>query len=95
MAKIVTDPDNLPINIFQINISRVPLLTTEFLDEVTKKVSEKCGIKRNNYYLLPTENYVSWLQPTEQLKRYNFLLRTLRVKKGYKYLMVINDTNNV
>lgn len=95
MAIIVNDPNKLPITILQVDMSKVPLFTKDFLDELTKRKDGKGGIKRDNYYLLSTESNISWLQPTKQLGQYHLLLRLLRIKKGFHYLMVINDKQDV
>jgi hypothetical protein len=95
MAKVVNDPQELPVNIIQLKLSRVPFLSKEFLDSVIKKTQPKSGIKKNNYYLVPTDAQISWLQPTKQLQQYHYILKMLRIKKGYTYLMIINDKDNV
>jgi hypothetical protein len=95
MAKVVNDPKELPVSIFQVELSRVPFLTIELLDKITKKIQAKGGIKKNNYYLLPTEGNISWLQPTPELGKYHRFLRLLKTKKGFHYLMIINDKQDV
>lgn len=92
MAINVTDADNLPTTIFQIPLSKVSTFITEdFLNSIIKKI----GVTRNNYYLLPTDGNISWLQPTRELTGYHMFLRILRVKKGFDYLMIINDKADV
>lgn len=95
MVIIVNDPENLPISIFQIKLSRIPFLKEEFLDSITKKIQATIGIKKNNYYLLNTEGNISWLQPTPELSHFHTLLRLLKRKKGYDFLMIINDNEKV
>lgn len=92
MAINVTDIESLPTTIFVVNLSKISTFATEeFLDSIIKKV----GVTRNDYYLLPTDGNISWLQPTKELTGYHMFLRILRVKKGFNYLMIIKDKTNV
>lgn len=92
MAIIVNNPENLPVKIFTIYLSEVSHFISEsFLESITKSIQAKFGIKRNNYYLLPTEGNITWLQPTRELVKFHFFLRLLKVRKGYTYIMIVND----
>jgi hypothetical protein len=86
MAIIVNDPENLPIRIFQIEMSKVSsFINKEFLDSITER--KEIGIKRNNYYFIATNSSIGWLQPTEALKTYHYFLGLCR-KIGYDFLMI-------
>jgi hypothetical protein len=95
MSIVVNDPKELPISIFQVPLSKVPFVSIEFLDSITKQTQKKEGIKNNNYYLLPTQSKVSWLQPSKELANYHMLLKLVRTKRHCAYLMIINDKTNV
>ena len=92
MAIIVNNPENLPTTIFVVNLSKISTFANEeFLNSITKKH----GVARNDYYLVPTDGNITWLQPTKELTGYHTFLRILRVKKGFKYLMIIKDKIDV
>lgn len=93
MPIIVNNIDELPINIFQIELSRLKLLDAQFLNNVVAKYSTMVKIVvRNNYWMIDTEARSNTLATDKKTFFFHQLLRFLRAKKGYTHLMIVNNT---
>jgi len=79
------------IKILQLNLSKFKFLPPETFAEIIKtSIQNGLGVERDNYYILRTTAHVSWLQPTDALKIYHFLLR-LCSRRGFNHLMIIKN----
>lgn len=90
---IVNSYENIPVTIITTCLKKLHFINKEFLDTLTKP-QYKQGVKRDNYYVVKTENFLRYPQYNRMFVNFSQLCEMCYMR-GYQLLMIKINENDI